>query len=284
MRGVLAWLLAALLASCTPSPEPASPAFWQVDGPNGERAWLLGTIHALDRPAEWRSPAIDKALNEAGRLGVEAGDLDDAGALTSTLAELSRTPGQPLLSARVEPALRPALARLLDRAGLKDSGFADIETWAAALTLARAGDASLDPEYGIDRAILRGKGRKPVFELEGARGQLSLFDSLPEKEQRDLLGIVIRDSGSAASGSLALAWRKGDMAAIEAETHRGLLADPELREALFARRNRAWAGKIEAAMREEVRPFIAAGAAHMAGREGLPALLEARGYKVRRIQ
>ena len=290
MRGALAWLFAALgaltLAGCKPSPEPASPAFWQVDGPHGERAWLLGTIHALARPADWRGPAIAQALDQASVISVEVGNLDDAAAMASALTALSRTPGQPPLSARVEPELRPALAKLLASAGLKDNGFGDTESWAAALTLARAGDASLDPQFGIDRAILKARQRKPVLELEGARGQLGLFDALPEKEQRDLLAIIVRDGGSdgSASGSLAAAWRKGDMAAIEAETHRGLLADPELREALFAARNRAWAAKIEALMRQGARPFVAVGAAHMAGSEGLPALLAERGFAVRRIQ
>lgn len=273
-------------AGCAPSPEPASPAFWQVEGLNGERAWLLGTIHALARPADWKRPAIAKALDEASVIAVEVGNLDDQAAMASTLAALSRTPGQPPLSARVDPALRPALAKLLAGAGLKDSDFGDTETWAAALTLAGAGDASLSAEYGVDRAILRGRGRKPVLELEGARGQLGLFDALPEKEQRDLLAIVVHEGGKdgSASGSLAAAWRKGDMAAIEAEAHRGLLADPELREALYVARNRAWILRIEALMRQGAQPFVAVGAAHMVGSEGLPAQLAARGFRVRRIQ
>jgi uncharacterized protein YbaP (TraB family) len=290
VRRAHAWLSlalgAVLLAACGPAPEPARPAFWRIDGPGGQRAWLLGTIHALDRPAEWRSPAIDQALDEASLLAVEVGNLDDAAAMQGALAALSRTAGQPPLSARVDPELRPDLARLLDSAGLKDSGFADVETWAAALALARAGEVSLASEYGVDRAILRDKGRKPVLELEGARGQLGLFDALPETEQRDLLDAVVREAGheDGASGSLAAAWRKGDMATIEAQTRRGMLADPELRAALFTQRNRKWSERVAALMQGGARPFVAVGAAHMAGSEGLPAMLAAKGFTVRRVQ
>jgi uncharacterized protein YbaP (TraB family) len=74
------------------------------------------------------------------------------------------------------------------------------------------------------------------------------------------------------------------MALIEAETKRGLLADPELREALFTGRNERWTARVQREMEAGLRPFVAVGAAHMAGPQGLPAMLEARGYKVTRLR
>ncbi len=286
----LVCLLAATLAACSPAPDPARPAFWQITGPQGERGWMLGTIHALERPAAWRSPAIDGALTEASVVAVEVANLDDNAAIAREHARLSQNRGLPPLSARIDPALRGALAGLLGSSGKSEKEFAGTETWAAALALARAGDASLDSANGIDRAVLKLAHGKQVVELEGAAGQFSLFDALPEKEQRDLLNAVLRDAASdegsdvAGSGSLAEAWRKGDFAVIEAETHRGMLADPELREALFTARNRAWSGKIAARLARGERLFVAVGAAHMAGADGLPAMLTARGFRVERVQ
>ncbi len=286
MRRWLAGLLTAALAACSPQPEPARPAFWQVTGSNGEQGWLLGTIHALARPAAWRSPAIDAALGEADAVAVEVANLDDNAAIAREHARLAQSDGLPPLSARVDPALRGALAKVLNRADKNEADFARSETWAAALILARTGAGSLDAANGIDRAVLKLASGKAVVELEGAGPQLGIFDALPEKEQRDLLNEVLRDGGkdTSESGSLAEAWRKGDFAVIEAETHRGMLADPELREALFTARNRAWTGKIAARLARGERVFVAVGAAHMAGAEGLPAMLAARGFRVERVQ
>lgn len=266
------------LAACSPAPVPARPALWQVTGPHGEQAWLFGTIHALPRPAAWRSATIAGALQQADRIVVEVTAVDAA-----AFAELARTPGQPPLSSRVPPRLRARLAQQLKTAGLDEHRFADLETWAAAMTLAQANAKGMDPANGIDRAIIALADKRPVVELEGTRGQLAIFDRLSEAEQRDLLAAVVADP-SQSSDNPAQAWLTGDMAAIERETHRGLLADPELRAALFTGRNHTWANKIAAMLAGGQKPFVAVGAAHMAGADGLPALLAARGLSVKRVQ
>ena len=281
MRGGAFWLpLAGLLAlaACKPAAVPARPAFWEVTGPRGERAWLLGTIHALPRPAAWRSPAIDAALAEADGIVVEVAKVDP-----QIFAALARTPGQPPLSSKLPLRLRGKLAAELKAAGLDESRFADLETWAAAITLAQASAGDMDPANGVDRAVIALAGKRPVVELEGTRGQLAIFDALPEKKQRDLLAAVVAEPEQ-GSDSPAEAWLKGDMQAIERETHRGLLADPELRQALFTGRNQAWAERIAAMLAAGQRPLVAVGGAHLAGSEGLPALLAGRGLIVRRVQ
>ena len=285
-RGARALFLAILLFACTPAPEPARPAFWQVTGPRGEQAWLLGTIHALPRPAAWRSPAINRALGSADSIAVEVNLLADQRGAAQTYARLALSPGLPPLGGRIDPALRGALAARLERAGAKESDFAQTESWAAALQLARAGAAAGAAENGIDRAVLRLAGGRRVIEFEGNAGQLGLFDDLPEAEQRDLLNAVLRENGApgGASADLVLAWRTGDFARIEAESHRGLLADPELREALFTLRNQAWAARIATELSAGRRLFVAVGAAHMAGSDGLAAMLRARGLTVTRVQ
>lgn len=271
------------LSGCKPAPVPAKPALWEVTGQKGERGWLFGTIHALPRPAAWRSPRIDDALAGADRIVVEIAAVGDGAAMQRTFAELARTPGQPPLASKLPPALRDKLAEELKAAGLDAGRFAELETWAAALTLARAEAGDMDAANGIDRAVIALAAGRPVVELEGTRGQLEIFDGLPEAQQRDLLAAVVADPDQ-PSDSPAEAWLTGDMATIERETHRGLLADPELREALFTGRNRVWAAKIAAMLSGGGKPFVAVGGAHMAGNEGLPALLVARGYKVARIQ
>ncbi len=281
--------LATLLAwGCSPEPQPASPAFWQIETADGAKGWLLGTIHSLERPADWRSPAIGAALAEADMVVVEVAGLKNEAAMQATFNKLATGADLPALSSRVSPPMQGKLRTVLEETGLEDDGFETTETWAAALIIAQtqAQSRNLDSAYGIDRAVIAAAGDKPVIELEGPGVQLALFDRLPEAEQRDLLDAIISDAAglSGESPALAEAWRNGNIALIERETGRGLLADPELRAALLTGRNTKWVERISGYLTNGRKPFVAVGAAHMAGPDGLPAMLEARGFSISRVQ
>lgn len=264
---------------------PPSPLFYEIardDGP--AQGWMLGTIHALPPGTAWRTPAITAAAKRADRLLVEVAALGDTRASAAVFSELAITPGLPPLAARVAAEHREAAARLADQAGLPLAQQQRTESWAAALMLARV-HATGDPAYGADRALLADFAGRPVRELEGLRGQLSLFDTLPEADQRLLLSEVVAAStqGPREAEALRAAWLAGDAAALEAASRRGIMAAPALREALLVRRNQRWLALIEADLAAAGRPLIAVGAAHLVGPEGLIALLEARGWRITRL-
>ncbi|HYD24276.1 MAG TPA: TraB/GumN family protein [Croceibacterium sp.] len=270
------------LAACGDSGarEP-TPALWEVSGPRGETGWLFGTVHALPDGTRWRTPRLASVLERTGVLVVEVANLGEPGAAAGAFAAVASSPGLPPLLSRVAPADRPALAAALARAGLAEADFAETESWAAALQIANATREG-DSGNGVDRALL-GEGL-PVIALEGFAGQFAIFDRLPEADQAGLLQEAAREDGPAEERALVAAWLAGDLAALERETREGMLADPELREALLTGRNRAWAARIAELLRADRRPLVAVGAGHMLGPDGLPALLAARGYAVRRIQ
>jgi uncharacterized protein YbaP (TraB family) len=271
------------LVACSSEPQQANPALWRVEDGHGHVGWLFGTIHSAERPLAWRTAKVGSALDEAGSIMVEVGNLANEAEVAATFESLARSENEPPLSERVPPKDRAALTALLKKSGRGDGDFAAMDTWAAALTLARAGADEGDTRNGVDRAVIAAAGQRPVVELEGAAAQLGLFDALPEREQRDLLAAVVAEAAY-PERDLSASWRKGDMNAIEAETRSGLLADPELRAVLFTGRNRRWTGRIARAVRSGSKPFVAVGAAHMAGPEGLPAMLTAEGFTVTRVE
>ena len=289
MIRALAVLLACLaLAGCSREPEGAlagKPALWAIEDQSGRTAgWLFGTIHALPPGARWQSPALSRAIGQAGVLVVEVRDLDPK-AIAAQFDRLAHDRPGPPLDQRLPPAPRRELARWLASEGAAPRQYDRLETWAAALALARLG-ADSEPDNGVDRALLDRFAGRPVAELEGAADQLAIFDRLPERDQRAMLAAVIAEHGDAKDDEqmLARAWIMGDLGRMETTARTGLLADPALYDALLAKRNATWLGKIERLLAMRQNPLVAVGAAHMLGRDGLPALLARNGYRVRRIQ
>lgn len=280
---ILALALLAALAACgkpTPQPPP-SPAIWQVTAPNGAQGWLFGTIHALPDGVNWRTPAITGALAQSGVLVVEIANLDDSAAASREFAARSTSAGLPPVLDRVPPADRANLADALDDAGIDPATLSRTESWAAALMLANATAQTAETANGVDRALL-GSGR-PVVGLESFARQFAIFDQLAAADQ----AVLLAEAAKGEDGDdldLARAWIAGDLARLEQEDKTGILADPELRQALLVGRNRDWAARIMPLVDQGKRPFVAVGAGHMLGDDGLPALLAARGYAVRRVR
>lgn len=280
---ILALALAAALAACGGPAEdwpPPSPALWEISGPEGKKGWLFGTIHALPAAVEWQTPRLESALDGADALVVEVENLGEDESGPRAFAAVSTSAGLPPLLQRVPVGDRPAVAEAIERAGMDEADFATTETWAAALIVANRTQSG-DVANGVDRALLE-RGL-PVIGLEGFAGQFAIFDQLAETDQAELLRLTALDAAE-EDRAAQRAWLTGDLEVLEREALEGVLADPELREALVVGRNEAWAERIDGLLDAGRRPFVAVGAGHMIGEDGLPALLASRGFTVRRVQ
>lgn len=281
-----ALLTVLLLAGCA-RPAEVHPALWQVEGPKGEKAWLFGTIHALPDPVQWKSAKVGAAMKDSDVLVLEVAAILSTSRTTEIFANLAQSPGLPRLADRVPPDLRNELEHELGASGYLNGELDHYETWAAMLMFQQAIGArsDADSENGIDRAIVRDwPGR--VDEFEGAAAQFRIFDGLPEVQQRALLAATLRDAPQqpAKLALLQKAWANGDVDMLARATDQDFAGQPALKAVLLTDRNRAWLDKLVSMMAGSARPFVAVGAAHLVGPDGLPALLAAKGYKVTRLQ
>nr|WP_305958694.1 TraB/GumN family protein [Aurantiacibacter sp. 219JJ12-13]MDP5262057.1 TraB/GumN family protein [Aurantiacibacter sp. 219JJ12-13] len=274
------------LASCSASSAPEedwpapSPALWEVTSPGGQTGWVFGTVHALPDDLEWRTSTLEDAIATSGVLVVEIADLDDPSG-AALFADLSETPGQPPLSSRVDDDERADLLVLMEDADMEDSDFSRIESWAAAMMLSsqvRSGG----PRNGVDRALTREAAE--VIGLETISGQLSLFDGLSNEAQADLLHGVALSHAANTSQQVLRAWLTGDEAQLIAHVNQSLDVSRELRRVLLTERNARWLEDIVELVERGRRPLVAVGAGHVIGEDGLVALLQARGFEVRRIE
>ena len=283
--------LALLAAAChkeAPAPLPAKVALWEISDTSGTRGWIFGTVHALPAGVQWRRPAIDQALAGADRLVLEIAQPLDGNVAGVALARLAHTPGLPPPSQRVAMKYRDALAKVYKDLNLTDARFQNEESWAVALQIAAIGGQKegMDPASGVEPELRKLIGGKPVQGLETLDGQFGIFDALPEHAQQTLLEQIAVEAADNRDddADMVRLWLRGDDLGIARESQKGFLADPALHQALLTARNASWAAQIDAMLKDGAAPFIAVGAAHVAGSDGLPALLKARGWLVRRVE
>lgn len=270
-------------------PTKGKPALWHVEGPGGE-AWLFGGIHALPADIKWITPKMIRAMDASDRLVLEVVGLENSAEITRIFETLGHSDGQPPLAQRLPPELREAGERLRGQGRINPAKFATLESWAAALTLAGAATADLGMvrEAGVERVLAARyrKRDKAVIGLETPARQFTYFDQLPEEDQRAMLASVVADANNAASAyrDMVTGWLAGDPDRLAQAANRGLLQRPQIREQILVRRNRDWADQIADMLKLGARPFVAVGAAHLAGEGSVQALLEARGFTVTRLQ
>jgi uncharacterized protein YbaP (TraB family) len=288
MPGTMLIRFLVLCLTLLAAPALAVPAMWQVEG-KAAKITLYGTVHALPPGKTWLTDKARTAFNGADTLVVEVANSGDPVAMGAVVQRIGLLPAPVPLASRVPADVQAPLAAHLKALGLATAGLDRLKTWLAAVTILTADmvKGGLDPGDGVDRSLIAmaNAAGKPVVGLETAEGQLRLFDSLPEREQRLLLTSAITDARGAQEEIRALlaAWEAGDVERIRGEFDDGSLS-PELEAALLTRRNTAWADWLVKRAARPGRVFMAVGAAHMAGTNSLITLLQARGFTVRRVE
>ena len=84
---------------------------------------------------------------------------------------------------------------------------------------------------------------------------------------------------------MVAAWENGDAEALDTLMVDSMKdVDSAIYEALIVRRNAAWVEDIKALMEGDEDALVTVGAGHLVGEGGVPALLQAEGYTVERVQ
>lgn len=295
MKLILRLLLAAslgFLVTCMGKDEAPKPdarvALWQIMDKGGTvRGWMFGTVHALPPGTQWQRPAITEALAKSDRLVLEIAEPLDQTIAGEALARLAGTAGLPPPSQRLPVAYREKLAAVYRKLNLTDADFQDTENWAVALQLgAIAGQqAGSDPQSGVEPRLRELAGAKPIAGFETIDSQFGIFDALPDREQLVLLEEVTAEAASDTDedADMVTLWLRGDDLGIAREASSGFLADSGLHQALLTNRNRAWADQLDAMLKAGAKPFVAVGAAHLAGSDSLQRLMLARGWTIKRV-
>jgi uncharacterized protein YbaP (TraB family) len=174
--------------------------------------------------------------------------------------------------------------RALVKHGLPEASVLKMKPWAAMMSL------SLPPITSgvyLDLALQLEAARqaKPSYGLETIAEQIEVFNALPLDDQVVLLRdtVATHHNLTRQIEELTLTYIKRDLAGLAAIEQKYKIGDTRLyrtlTDRLIVKRNRLMLERMRPRLNEG-NAFIAVGALHLAGSDGLLALLENIGYRV----
>jgi uncharacterized protein len=281
-------LLLGLVGSGFTAADDGQHVFWQVVGKHNT-VYLLGSVHLLHKTDKSLPLVTEAAFLDAETI-VEELDIFAATAelTTDAVLGLQVLPEGQSLAGVLGPELYARLKQESAALSIDTDFLARFQPWYVAMLVmqTRLMKAGFNPLDGVDYQIAQRARleKKPLRGLEAAAEQLALFAQLPMSEQLEFLRATLEEEDvDQELSDITGAWRRGDLAQLEALLRQGAAESPAFFKALTTDRNLRWLPQIETMLRDPQDDYlVVVGALHMVGKDGVVELLRRKGYVVER--
>lgn len=280
----------AALTILTALPAWADSAVWVLRGEHNT-IYLAGSVHALPANDSTLPSTVERAYAEAEALVMEI-DLDDLNPAEAAQFMLERgvLPAEKSLRDWLTEEQFSTILKLTTSLGIPAANVERLEPWAAALFITQLAlmRSGFDAQLGVDQQLAQRAKRdqKPITGLETLTQQLQVFDGQSYEEQVQFLQLSSVESAAMTEQlhQMIAAWRAGDLEALASELDEAFAGTPNLYAALLKARNEAWVPQILDLRSAKDDYLVVVGALHLAGKDSVVRLLEARGVKLERLQ
>ena len=269
---------------------------WRIEKPGVAPSHLFGTFHAGDPRLIAVANKAQPLIRRAAVVATELGDMSQSAkamAMAGTLISGVSADNRSLALVEGEEK-RAALARLGEERGLDKASLDAMAPWMLvglfALPVCELGRA--DREIVDEKVMTTARTAKVAIEaLESVEEQLDAIKSIDPKLIGDYLGVIAErpaliDDGFATMVSLYAASRVG---AIEAAMKHGLKLTPkqsllteDVSKRLVTDRNKVMAQRATPLL-EKGNAFVAVGALHLVGEQGIVELLRKDGWSATKV-
>ncbi len=259
---------------------------WEVSGHGlSKPSYLFGTFHLLCRNDIVFSGTLKTIVGNASLLYMEL-DMDDPMLMLGGLSLMNMKDGKKLKDLLTEAEYKRVDAYFRD--SLKSSlEFLGSMKPKVLTSLIYPKLMACTPVTGVEDQLVKlaKEYKKEIRGLETMAFQSSVFDSIPYAEQaKELLKTI--DSlpkSKLLFDSMVLAYKSQNMQLIER-----MLTDDEYgmesnQDILLYKRNKNWVEQLKVIMKTDA-VFVAVGAGHLPGKDGLIGLLRKEGYTVRPVE
>jgi len=254
---------------------------WRIESDNGAENYIFGTIHIADSRVTQLDSSVADALRSSPHFMMEV--MLDIEAVQRMARAMHFTDGGSL-SHLLDRDLFERAVELLGRYGVTREAANTLRPWAAYTTLSLPPGQNAPPLdlLLMNEATATGKS---AAGLETLDEQVAVFNSLSDEEQVELLTLTICHYATFQSEveEMITHYEARDLAAMMRMSVRyeSALQD-RFMDLLLRQRNFRMVDRMRPRL-DAGGSFIAIGALHLPGREGVLNLLQTAGYRVTRV-
>jgi len=263
-----------------------APSSWTVTDTD-TTIILYGTFHLGTPDTSWLTNETLVRLEKSDRLYLElAPEQMTPEIMGPIMAAHGLLPQNQTLLTILPASAHQNLESYMQSRGIAPNSFDRMRPWLASMVIgmqefnARGFSGDLGAEKLISRKAIN--HNIPIYGLETAEGQMSIFSALRFEDEVDFLAMTLNDMKNAdiMIDNLITAWKTGNDRALDELMNKELSRIPGLVKTLLHDRNENWVKEISKMMKEPGYFFVAVGAGHLVGNHGVPTLLKNAGHGV----
>ena len=264
---------------------------WKVTDGGGHSLYLAGSVHKL-RARDYPFPApYERAYAASSFLAFET-DLGVSGQQwNKALGMAARYPMNGKLKEHIDPRTYAYILRVISNAHGSTEPEKKIQylrPWAIAFMLESPGGIQgVSTHSGVEPYFIQKAkhDKKPMVGLVPFDEHIAVFGKMNDADSEAvlLMAFIHLNTQSKEYERMVTDWKHGDIASIEKTEEDEYQDAPSVRKRMLTDRNQRWLPKLEGYLRAGKTAMVIVGAAHMAGDQGLPALLRAKGYQVEQL-
>jgi uncharacterized protein len=279
--------------------ENAGALLWKIERTGRPASYLFGTVHLTDERVTKLSPAVEQAIGQSKTIALEVSDVSEkttAAVIAQSAPLVMFTDGR-RLDGLLSGTEYDTVKKVLSRSGMPSDLAALFKPWILTMILSVSDCERASVQQGgrvLDMKLAEvGKARgMQVVGLETIPEQLQALASVPEPQQVDMLRASLKfaDRTNDLMETLVQLYLERKISAampfqiaLAKQVGIGNDAFAGFQEKLLTDRNIKMRATAEPLL-EQGRVFIAIGALHLPGKQGLVALLREAGYTVTPIE
>ena len=256
---------------------------WEIEGNNGTKNYLFGTMHSQDRLINSLPPPVKLSLVKSRKLVMEIIPDQDANEIFNTSMYFADNRN---LKNMLDADIFTKLTTLAADYGIPPEKISSLKPWAAFSLIGRPKPVRAMTQEMVLMQTAE-ETRKPVAALETMNELVDTLESISLEDQIIILNDTICNHRKIIRQTRDLVdmYMNRDLAGMvifnEQPHYDEAIFDRFMQKILYGRNDKI-INRIETYL-DEGNVFIAIGAMHLPDKHGLLKLLEERGYKIKRI-